>query len=125
VSLNPSHITIEAKIRWDGPNDFQQRIVEKSSFAELAQYGLSVLQDARVQVEIRTSSATTSVNVQSTGVVARGSLVRVELRDLGALRGGAPAAERPFGRATEGAGTREASSAAPSTQPPLAESGGL
>ena len=77
VSLNPAHITIEAKIRWDGPNDFQQRIVEKSSFAELAQYGLSVLQDARVQMEIRTSSATTSVNVQSTGVVARGSETHV------------------------------------------------
>src|SRR3954449_8950644 len=32
-SLNPSSITMEAKIRWDGPNDLQQRILEKSSFA--------------------------------------------------------------------------------------------
>lgn len=71
-SLNPPHITMEAKIRWDGPNDFQQRILEKSSFAELAQYGLSVLPDGHVQVELRTSSATTSVDVKSIGVVAQG-----------------------------------------------------
>ena len=42
-----------------------------------------------------------------------------------ALGGASPAAERPFGRATEGAGNATASSAAPSTQPQLAESGGL
>jgi len=41
-----------------------------------------------------------------------------------ALDGGSPAAERPFGRATEGVGTA-ASSAGPLTQPQLAESGGL
>ena len=72
-SLNPPNITIEAKVRWDGPNTFQQRILEKSSFAELAQYGLSILPDGRVQVEIRTSAATTSVNVASVGVAALGS----------------------------------------------------
>jgi hypothetical protein len=71
-SLNPPTITMEAKIRWDGPNDFQQRIIEKSSFAELAQYGLSILPDGHVQVEIRTSSATSSVNVKSSAVVAQG-----------------------------------------------------
>lgn len=71
-TLNPPNITMEAKIRWDGPNDLQQRILEKSSFAELAQYGLSVLPDGRVQVEIRTSAATTSTNVVSVGVVTQG-----------------------------------------------------
>ena len=72
-SLNPPNITIEAKVRWDGPNDLQQRILEKSSFAELAQYGLSILPDGHVQVELRTSAATTSVNVQSVGVAAQGA----------------------------------------------------
>ena len=47
--LNPPNITMEAKVRWDGPNDLQQRILEKSSFAELAQYGLSILPDGHVQ----------------------------------------------------------------------------
>ncbi len=72
-SLNPANITMEAKVRWDGPNDLQQRILEKSSFAELAQYGLSILPDGHVQVEIRTSAATTSVNVKSIGVAAQGA----------------------------------------------------
>ena len=71
--LNPANITIEAKVRWDGPNDLQQRILEKSSFAELAQYGLSILPDGHVQVEIRTSAATTSVNVESVGIAAQGA----------------------------------------------------
>ena len=71
-SLNPANITIEAKIRWDGPNGVQQRILEKSSFAELAQYGLSVLPDGHARVEIRTSSATTSVDVDSVAVLAQG-----------------------------------------------------
>jgi hypothetical protein len=71
-SLNPPFITMEAKIRWDGPNDLQQRVMEKSSFAELAQYGLSIMPDGHVEVEIRTSAATTSVNVQSAAVVAQG-----------------------------------------------------
>src|SRR5215813_1662348 len=72
-SLNPPHITMEAKVRWDGPNAFQQRILEKSSFAELAQYGLSILPDGQVRVELRTSSATTSINVNSiAAVVAQG-----------------------------------------------------
>ncbi len=71
--LNPANIAMEAKVRWDGPNDLQQRILEKSSFAELAQYGLSILPDGHVQVEIRTSAATTSVNVKSIGVAAQGA----------------------------------------------------
>lgn len=71
-SLNPPHITMEAKVRWDGPNDFYQRILEKSSFPELAQYGFGILPDAHVRVELRTSSATSSVNVDSVAAVARG-----------------------------------------------------
>jgi hypothetical protein len=71
-SLNPPHITMEAKVRWDGPNDLYQRILEKSSFPELAQYGLGILPDGRVRVELRTSSTPVSVNVDSVSVVARG-----------------------------------------------------
>ena len=71
-SLNPPHITMEAKVRWDGPNDLYQRILEKSSFPELAQYGLGILPDGRVRVELRTSSTPVSVNVDSVSVAARG-----------------------------------------------------
>jgi concanavalin A-like lectin/glucanase superfamily protein len=71
-SLNPANITMEAKVRWDGPNEIQQRIIEKSSFRELAQYGLSVLPDGHVRVEIRTSSATISVDVNSVAVLSQG-----------------------------------------------------
>ena len=71
-SLNPPHITMEAKVRWDGPNGLYQRILEKSSFAELAQYGFGILPDGHVRVELRTSSATTSVNVDSVGVASQG-----------------------------------------------------
>lgn len=61
-SLNPAKITMEAKIRWAGPNNprIQQRILEKSSYAELAQYSLNVIADGRVQVEIRTNAAQVS-----------------------------------------------------------------
>jgi hypothetical protein len=71
-SLNPANITMEAKVRWDGPNGLQQRIIEKSSFPQLAQYGMSVLPDGRVRVEIRTSSATTSIDVDSAASLAQG-----------------------------------------------------
>jgi Concanavalin A-like lectin/glucanases superfamily len=70
-SLNPANITMEAKVRWDGPNGLQQRIIEKSSFPQLAQYGLSVLPDGHARVEIRTSSATTSVDVDSVAVLSQ------------------------------------------------------
>ncbi len=72
-SLNPANLTIEAKVRWDGPNDLYQRIVEKSSFPELAQYGLGILPNGHVRVELRTSSAPASVDVDSTAVVAQGA----------------------------------------------------
>src|SRR5882724_4953244 len=40
ATLNPPRITMEAKIRWDGPiDDIQQRILEKESFAGITQYG--------------------------------------------------------------------------------------
>lgn len=71
-ALNPANITMEAKIRWDGPNGLQQRILEKSSFAELAQYGLSIRDDGHVQVELRTSAATSSVDVKSMFPVVQG-----------------------------------------------------
>lgn len=76
-SLNPPHITMEAKVRWDGPNDFYQRILEKSSFPQLAQYGFGILPDGHVRVELRTSSATTSVDVDSINAVARGAEAHV------------------------------------------------
>lgn len=76
-SLNPPHITIEAKVRWDGPNDLYQRILEKSSFPELAQYGLGILPDGHIHVELRTSSAPASVDVDSVAVVARGAEIHV------------------------------------------------
>ena len=62
--LNPANITMEVKIAWAGPNGFQQRILEKSFFGPVpndpergqaqAQYGLSIMDDGRVRVELRT-----------------------------------------------------------------------
>jgi Concanavalin A-like lectin/glucanases superfamily len=56
-TLNPPRITIEALVRWNGPNGFQQRIVEKSFFlgGEQALYNLSVLDSGHVQAEFRSS----------------------------------------------------------------------
>jgi hypothetical protein len=51
--LNPPRITIEAIVRWDGPTGMQQRIVEKESYATKTQYGLSVMPDGHVFVELR------------------------------------------------------------------------
>jgi hypothetical protein len=77
-SLNPRHITMEAKIRWDGPNDYDpsihQRIIEKSSYREQAQYALKITPDGHVEVDIRTSSATSNPpEATSIGKVARGA----------------------------------------------------
>jgi hypothetical protein len=58
-ALNPRNITMEAKVSWSGPNGLQQRILEKSSFAELAQYGLNVLDSGHVLVELRTTTSGT------------------------------------------------------------------
>jgi hypothetical protein len=85
-SLNPPHrITMEALIRWDGPNDVslitptpvQQRILEKSSYVEQAQYGLSIQPDGHVRVEIRITAAKppqidTTIIVETAAVVTQG-----------------------------------------------------
>jgi len=77
-SLNPPHITMEAKVRWDGPNDLdptiEQRILEKSSYLEQAQYALKISPTGQVKVDIRTSSATSNPpEATSFTRVARGS----------------------------------------------------
>lgn len=57
AALNPPYITLEALMRWDGANGFQQRVVDKSFFlgGEQALYGLSILDDGRVRAEFRSS----------------------------------------------------------------------
>ena len=54
--LSPPHISIEAKVRWDGPHPdipaVGQRILEKSSYPQLAQYGLGV-RNGHAAFEIR------------------------------------------------------------------------
>jgi Concanavalin A-like lectin/glucanases superfamily len=86
-SLNPSHLTMEAIVRWDGPipglqqdQQPQQRILEKSSYPDLAQYGLSILSDGTVQVELRVLPKPTdpadkviTLTLKSTKPVAQGT----------------------------------------------------
>ncbi len=64
LSLNSPHITMEAKIRWDGPNVYnssiEQRILEKSSYPQQAQYALKISPTGHVMVDLRTSSATSN-----------------------------------------------------------------
>jgi hypothetical protein len=61
--LNPTRITMEGLVKWDGQTvdkqqrPLQQRIVEKESFAGTTQYGLSVLPDGHVHVELRRRGA--------------------------------------------------------------------
>src|SRR5262245_45111847 len=76
---NPPRITMEAKVRWDGPTGLQQRILEKESFAGTTQYGLSVMPNAHVHVELRMrqSGAPNVVAADSTGVVALGAETHV------------------------------------------------
>lgn len=88
-SLNPSNITMEAKLIWHGRNGFQQRIFEKSAWAPVpppeeergqaqAQYGLSITDGGRVQVEIRTGRGTmTPTCAGSTNVVCAQSAATV------------------------------------------------
>ena len=77
-STNPARITMEAKVRWDGPTGLQQRILEKESYTGITQYGLSVLQDGRVHVELRMRESTLRVvSADSRGVVALGSETHV------------------------------------------------
>ncbi len=60
--LGPNLISMEALVRWDGDNGFQQRILEKSFFAggEQASYGLSILPDGTIRVEVRSGGAATN-----------------------------------------------------------------
>jgi hypothetical protein len=55
AQLGPDFLSMEALVRWDGGNGFQQRVLEKSFFGggEQASYGLSILDDGRIQVEYR------------------------------------------------------------------------
>ena len=78
-SVNPARITMEAKVRWDGATGFQQRILEKESFAGTTQYGLSVLPDGHVHVELRmrVPGAPQVVAADSTGVAALGAETHV------------------------------------------------
>ena len=71
ASLNPLNLTMEAQISWSGPDGVQQRILEKSSFAELAQYGLDVIDSGQVVVELRTATSGTQAIVgKSAGLIA-------------------------------------------------------
>ncbi|NER81779.1 MAG: LamG domain-containing protein, partial [Leptolyngbya sp. SIO1D8] len=65
--LNPANITIEALVSWSGSNGFQQRIVEKSSSLSgtEAGYGLSILDDGRVRVELKTGGGVSFVTSQT------------------------------------------------------------
>ena len=73
ATLNPARITMEAIVSWDGQTGFQQRILEKESYAGITQYGLSVLPDGRVHVELRrrVSGPPQVVAADSVGLVAR------------------------------------------------------
>jgi hypothetical protein len=76
--LNPTRITMEAKVRWDGPTVVQQRILEKQSYVGICQYGLSVLPDGHAYVELRMRvSNLTVVSATSTDLVALGAETHV------------------------------------------------
>ena len=81
ADLNPKRITMEAKVRWDGPTNIQQRILEKESFAGTTQYGLSVQVDGRVLVELRViepiSGTMNTVTATSNNPVAIGTETHV------------------------------------------------
>ena len=64
AELGPDFITMEALVRWDAANGFQQRILEKSFFAggEQASYSLSVMPDGTVRVELRSGGSATAHN---------------------------------------------------------------
>jgi len=53
-ALNPPRITMEAKVRWDGPTASEpHRILLKQSYVGLTQYGISILRSGHVYVELR------------------------------------------------------------------------
>jgi Concanavalin A-like lectin/glucanases superfamily/Thrombospondin type 3 repeat len=104
AALTPPYVTIEGLVSWFGPNTHQQRILERSfsTNGELAGYGLSILDDGHVRVELRsgagesggqsfvTSTATIAQNV-ATHVAGTfdGTMIRIYIN--GALDTAAPA----------------------------------
>ena len=72
ASLNPGNITLEALIIWSGDNGFQQRIIDKSRYVggEESQFGLSILPDGKVMVEIQVNA--TDSSCISTGALNSG-----------------------------------------------------
>jgi len=78
--LNPTRITMEAIVRWDGPTTVQQRIIEKQSYVGIPQYGMSVIPDGHVFVELRMQDSSTTpiiVNATSTDEVTLGAATHV------------------------------------------------
>jgi Concanavalin A-like lectin/glucanases superfamily len=104
--LNPTRITMEAKIRWDGPTAVQQRILEKQSYVGIPQYGLSVLPDGHAYVELRMRvSNLTIVSATSTDLVALGAETHVAAtydgRSIRFYINGKPSGEKLINSASE------------------------
>ena len=97
ATLNPAQITMEGLVRWDGDTGLQQRIVEKESFAGTTQYGLSVMPDGTVRVELRMRGAPPSQGVvaMSTRTVVSDAITHVVATyngtDISIYLNGAPA----------------------------------
>lgn len=75
-ALNPAHVTMEALVQWDGPNGFQQRILEKSADGGgyFPVYGFSIDDAGQVMVEI---SGTCMSIVLSNGALVEGAPTHV------------------------------------------------
>ncbi len=106
--INPTRITMEAIIRWDGPTNVQQRIIEKQSYVGIPQYGMSVTPDGHVFVELRMSDGTPNlviVNATSTDVVTRGANTHVAAtydgRTIRIYINGLPSGEKLINQASE------------------------
>ncbi len=71
AGIEPALITMEALVRWDGPNTFQQRILEKSFFLGGSQsgYSLTILPDGKISVELRSGGVATA-HTTSTALTA-------------------------------------------------------
>jgi hypothetical protein len=78
-TLNPRNITMEAKVSWFGPNpgriQYLQRILEKSSYEQRAEYALNIDEDGHVFVDLRVRTALggldVNVSAKSRSVVAQ------------------------------------------------------
>ncbi len=77
AALNPDRITLEAVVRWDGPNGFLQRVIEKSFVSDGSQslYALCVANDGRVVFEVRSTGPTTLTGVTALAVGQEAHLV--------------------------------------------------